>query len=68
MATRKCDLTPQQEQTLLLLNDPDLDLVTIEEKTVQELMALGLVYRREDGVLDSTDEGEALYDSLTGRA
>ena len=63
--TTKIELTPEQEKAFRDLNDPHLDQVVVTEEVMKQLTNLGLIYRRDDGNMDTTDKGEALYDSLT---
>ena len=57
-------LTDNQKEAILKLGrsseheDVPLDVL-------DELLNLGLIYRRSDGNFDSTDAGEQIYDQLT---
>jgi hypothetical protein len=64
MAMRNVQLTPAQERLMLVLGGPAPDAV-IDADVLEELVKLGLVYHREDGPMDFTDEGEEVYESLT---
>ncbi len=60
-------LTEAQKELLLHLGGPDDDLRVISAEVQGELVQLGLVYKRDDGPWDLTDQGEDLYDRLTAR-
>ena len=61
------NLTPEQKKLILLIGGPDDTGNEITKmETHQELVSLGLVYLRDDGQWDLTDEGERIYDELPG--
>jgi hypothetical protein len=58
-------LTDEQRKLILLLGSGN-DTGAMSMKTHQELVDLGLLYSRNDGVWDLTDDGEKVYDQLSG--
>lgn len=59
--------TDVQKELLLCLGGPVEDDRPISVEVLDELVQLGLLYKRDDGAWDLTDEGEAEYDRLSGR-
>ena len=61
-------LTEEQRDAMLKFGDTESDVEIMSVDVVQQLMKLGLVYKRaSDGHLDFTDLGESVYDELTGQ-
>ncbi len=64
-------LTEEQKALLIRMGEPDdgtpLDLPANGERVLQELMDQGLVYSSGDGGYDLTDDGERLYERITGK-
>ena len=60
------ELTTEQRDALLKLGDTESEAEVISIDVLQQLLKLGLVYKREsDGHLDLTDLGESVYDELS---
>ncbi len=57
-------LTDKQKEALLKLGKSS-EIEDIPPEVWNELLNLGLIYRRSDGNFDSTDDGEQIYDQLT---
>jgi hypothetical protein len=60
-------LTDAQKELLLYLGGPDDGAKTISLEVQDELVRLSLVFKRDDVHWDLTDQGEELYDELSGR-
>jgi hypothetical protein len=60
------NLTEEQVEALLKLGSPESDLEVVHPGMLQQLITLGLVYRRDSKTIDFTDVGEAVYDELAG--
>ncbi len=58
-------LTEDQKKVMLQLGDTESVHEVVPADVLQQLIELGLVYKRNDGHLDFTDSGEAVYESLT---
>jgi hypothetical protein len=50
-------LTRKQQNALLALDDPEIDLAVIDSKILRELIGVGFLLKREDGRYDLTDKG-----------
>ncbi len=59
-------LTEAQKELLLHIGGADDELRPIAVEVQGELVALGLVYQRDDGPMDLTDLGEEIYAQLSG--
>ena len=64
-------LTEEQKDLLIRMGEPDdgtpMGLPANAERMIQELMDQGLVYSTGDGGYDLTDDGERLYERITGK-
>ncbi|MFZ0034662.1 MAG: hypothetical protein WAK60_06720 [Sedimentisphaerales bacterium] len=56
-------LTDKQKEGLLKLGRTS-EVVTLSLDVLNELIELGLVYKRSDGKFDFTEDGEREYDQL----
>ena len=57
-------LTDKQKEAILKLGrSSENEVVPLD--VLDELLNLGLIYKRSDGNFDSTDAGEQIYDQLT---
>jgi len=57
-------LTDKQKEAILKLGrSSEIEVISLD--VLDELLNLGLIYRRSDGNFDSTDAGEQIYDQLT---
>jgi len=57
-------LTDKQKEAILKLGKSS-EIEDISPDVWNELLNLGLIYRRSDGNFDSTEAGEQIYDQLT---
>lgn len=62
------NLTDEQRRAILQIGDPESVFEKIPSDILDELVALGLLYRRSDKNLDFTDLGNDIYDSLIARS
>jgi hypothetical protein len=60
-------LTDAQKEVLLYIGGPDDDGRPIPLEVQGELVQLGLVYKRDEGSWDLTEQGEEVYDELSER-
>jgi len=58
------DLTPQQVDAVLKIGDPNSVAEAIQADVMDELLQLGIMYRRADGPLDFTELGDHSYRTL----
>ncbi len=58
-------LTNPQKELLFYLGGPEADDRVISLEVFSELEQLGLLYKREDGPWDLTDQGEEVYERLS---
>ena len=64
----KIELSEEQRDAMLKFCDTESDIEFMSVEVVQQLMNLGLVYKRaSDGHFDFTDLGESAYDDLTSQ-
>ena len=61
------NLTEAQKELLLYLGGPEDDDRAVSLEVLDELVNLGLLYKRGEGHCDLTDAGEELYERLSGR-
>ena len=62
------NLTDEQITAVLDLGGKELDLTTIPEDVLADLVQLGIVDRRTDGTIHFTDMGKKIHDALVRQA
>lgn len=59
-------LTDKQKEVMLQLGSSSC-LEMVPQDTLDELFQMGLLYKRSDGSIYFTDEGDKVYDQLEGK-